>query len=194
MSSDTKRIETRLDMGPCCVCGRPAFAIYGGGAVRLSDGSPVCGDCVRRLRFMYPVSQRAEKKQLKRIDSLAMLDSEGFKAALEASAEKLEDLRESFGGRLCVMRVDSFAAEKQGLFMAPRNAFTGCVLYGKLNIGDRVWLCAAGGAPSGAIAELTICDISAPLLGGSMGEAGYPVTIYAEGRGISAQPGDLIVK
>ena len=189
---EAKRIINRLDLGGCAVCGRPAYAIYGGGAVLLKDGSPVCGDCCRRVRFLYPVSYEKRGGNIARTDGMVELDLQELLAVMEAAPEKLEDMREAYGYHRAVMCVDSFGLEKRGLFKAPRCAFTGRVLYGKFNIGDKVHLtegpCAAPGP------EIEISGLSAPFLGGSAGEAGYSVTVYAEGTGTSAKKGALLVK
>jgi hypothetical protein len=188
--SVNKREEFRQDTGPCALCGRIAYNVYGGGAMKLKDGSNLCGSCVRRVRFLYPVQKPQLKKgMIVRDDPLSGLTAEEVRAAAEQAGEKLEALRERYSFHNAVFRVDAFSAEKQGLFKAPKNAFSGYVLYGRFNLGERVRL-----IHGNAATEITLEDIGDLYPPGRPGEAGYASVLYAVQKGLDAQPGDLIVK
>lgn len=188
--SVNKKVEFRQDMGLCAVCGRIAYNVYGGGAIKLKDGSIVCGSCVRRVRFLYPVPKPQLKRgMIVRDDPLSGLMADELCAAMEQAGGKLESLREQYAFHNAVFRVDSSSAEKQGLFKAPRNAFSGYVLYGRFNLGETVRLIHGNEAT-----EITIEDISDLYATGHPGEAGYVSVLYTAQRGLYAQQGDLIVK
>lgn len=185
-----KREVFRQDMGPCTVCRRLAYTDYGGGAVKLKDGAPLCGDCVRRIRFLYPKPRPQMKKGMwLRNDPLSDLTAEEVRAAAAGAPEKLEDLREQYSFRGAVFRVDSLSVEKQGLFKAPKNTFSGSVLYGRFNLGERVEL-----LDGDAVTDLVLEDVVNPNGDGSPGEAGYETQLSVEGKGLQARPGCLIVK
>lgn len=188
--SVNKKEEFRQGMGLCAICGRIAYAVYDGGAIKLKDGSNLCGSCVRRVRFLYPV----QKPQFKNgiiipCDPLSDLTADEVRAALEHAGEKLEALREQYAFHNAVFRVDSFSSEKQGLFKAPRNAFSGYVLYGRFNLGETVRL-----IHGKEVTEITLADIEGLYPPGRPGEAGYASVLYAVQKGLNVLPGDLIVK
>ena len=81
--SDKRERVRRMDMGPCALCSRPARSVYGGGAVRLADGGCLCGDCVRRLRFLYPLSPSC--------DPLTRLDAGDARSAMNGALDRLEE-------------------------------------------------------------------------------------------------------
>jgi len=182
--------EFRQDMGSCAICGRIAYNVYGGGAMKLKDGSNLCGCCVRRVRFLYPVQKPQFKKGMfVRDDPLSSLTASEVRAAMEQAWEKLEALREQYAFHNAVFRVDSFSAEKQGLFKAPKNSFSGYVLYGKFNLSETVKL-----MHGNEVTEITLDDIDDLYPPGRPGEAGYASVLYAVQKGLHALPGDLIVK
>ena len=182
--------EYRQDMGLCAICERIAHNVYGGGAMKLKDGSNLCGSCVRRVRFLYPVQKPQLKKgMIIRCDPLSELTAGEVRAAMEQAGEKLEALREQYAFHNAVFRVDSFSVEKQGLFKAPKNAFSGYVLYGRFNLGETVKL-----IHGNDVTEIKLEDIGDLYPPGRPGEAGYASLLYAVQKGIIAQPGDLIVK
>lgn len=188
---DPDRIEKRWDMGPCCVCGRLAVNVYGGGAVRLKNGSPICGNCVRKLRPLYPlVSERMKTGEAKHHDPLGALLPEEAKTAAAQAIDGLEALRARYAPYHAVFRIDAFRVEKQGLFKPPRSCFTGFGLYGRFDPGDRVKL-----LHDGAVTEMTIEELQSPFpLQGEVGEAGYQLILTALQKNIEARSGDLIVK
>ena len=158
-------------------------------AVTLSDGAPLCGTCVRRLRVCYPVTQEVRRGKLVRNDSLAALTTDEVREADEKRAERLEELRVQHGYHNAVFRVVKCSVEKQGLFKAPKVMLTGFVLYGKFDLGERVKLLHGGSGQ-----ELVLEDVAPNLLGGRDGEAGYETTLSASGKGVVAAAGDWIVK
>ena len=182
--------EFRQDMGLCAICGRIAHNVYGGGAMKLKDGSNLCGSCVRRVRFLYPVQKPQLKKGMfVRCDPLSDMTADEVLAAMEQAGEKLEALREQYAFHNAVFRVDSFSVEKAGLFKAPKNVFSGYVLYGRFNLGETVKL-----IHGNDVTEIKLEDIGDLYPPGRPGEAGYASLLYAVQKGLIAQPGDLIVK
>ena len=184
-----KKQRKGMDWGPCAICGRLACAASGGGAVRMKNGEPLCGACVRRIRFLYPMTRERKKGMVSPVDPLTELTTEEVRTVIAQAADRLEDLREQYAPHHAVFRIDSWSEEKQGVFKPPKNHFYGYVLYGRFNNGEQVRLLCGSGAE-----ELTLCEVQGDFFGGGDGEAGYPCALCAEGKGIGARPGDLIVK
>ncbi len=173
------------DKDVCVVCGRAAHSACDHSTVRLKDGAYLCGNCIRRIRFLYPMSSEWDNRE----DPLGKLTSgEAIAAAVQAS-EKLEDRRRQYSSHSAVFRIDSFSTESQGLFRAPQNVFAGCVLYGTFRVGERVKL-----LHGDAAVELILDDIKDACIGGLPGEAGTFSSLYASRKGLTVRSGDLIVK
>ena len=188
--SETRRTYRRLDMGRCALCGRLAYGVYDGGALVLKDKKPLCGNCVRRFRFLFPVSlEYAGTGEARRKDGLAELRAEDILRLSEQVNEKLEDLRAQYAPWNAVFRIDTFRTEKQGLLKPARTAATGYVVLGKFNPGDRVTL-----LQGERRTELRIDEIAMNLAGGQAGEAGYVAAMYLSQKGLTLRAGDLLCK
>lgn len=187
--SDVINATERMDLGPCVICGRSAYSVYEGNAIRLKDNSPLCDHCVRRLRFLYPVSQEFSHGEVRRIDPLADLTAEEVIHVIGEAGEKLEDLREQYAPWNAVFRIDSCSTEKQGLFKSPKIFVTGYVLFGKFNLGDSVTL-----LQDGREIEITIQELDSNVAGGEPGAAGYENTLHVAQKGLVFRSGSLLVK
>ena len=180
-------------MGQCVICGRAAYANYNGNGILLKDKKPLCGSCVRQLRFLYPVKQEyTSKGDSVRMDELAKLSSGEVADVIKGRWEKLENLREQYSPWNAVFRTDSFQTEKQGIFgffKPNKNTVRGYVMFGKFNPGDEIVLLHGQRA-----AKARIDDIALNTLGGYSGEAGYETELYILQKGMELQPGDLIAK
>ena len=205
--------------GSCVLCGRDALGKYGGsgkrtgiegpGAHSLKDGSWICGSCVRLLRVIYPLQCSFDegKHELVRQDPLRTLDAEDALAAKGQVVSFREDLREKYGFRLAVFRADAMAESKGGLLQAPIVTIFGQVLYGTFFMQDEVTILSGGKETKAAIAAIDDYTLRIPMTAGSLkewvrgcdpathiAETGYPCRLVIQAKGISLQPGDLIVK
>ena len=180
----------RYDRGPCVLCGRLAYSVYGGGAASLKD-APVCGACVRKLRTFYPMEmERMKDGQPKGTDPLESLTVDEARQVLEEFPERIEELRAQYAPYHAVFQIRAFHTEKQGLLKPPMNYFDGACVLGRFNWGETVKL-----LHGGSTITLTLEEIGDPFpLLGKAGQAGYQATLKAAGKGISAESGDLIVK
>ena len=100
----------------CCNCGR-TLAEKEYGAVRLKDGSYMCGSCVRRLRVMYPLQYTFDEKKREVVtkDPLRELTADEALAANGQVVTYREDLREQYGFHNAVFVVDAIAESREGL-------------------------------------------------------------------------------
>ena len=179
----------RMDLGPCAVCGRPAFTVYGGGTVVLADQAPLCGNCVRRIRFLYPVSQRMQRDMWITDDALVKLNTEEVREVMKTAPDRLENLRDANDGCDAVFRVDQVQTEKTGLFRIPVLRLKGYPLYGRFNMGEDAVLIHEGTAY-----PVHLDDVAGGSLLSRAGEAGYECTLKIPAKGIPASPGDTVVK
>ena len=186
MMVDTQSV--RIDLGPCIVCGRPAFTVYSGGAIVLKDQVPLCGSCVRRIRFLYPVSQYMQRGMWVTEDPLKDLDTEAVLQAVRDAPERLEDLREEYGCD-AVFRIEDVRKESGGLFKAPLLRLRGYPLFGRFNMGEDVSL-----VHEGTVYPVHLDDVSGGALLTRTGEAGYECVLKCSAKGIQASPGDLVTK
>ena len=212
MASEMKDVS----LGSCPVCGRAALNKYSGGklsgfegpsSLTLKDGTHLCGSCVRRLRVMYPLNCHFNeaKRELETADPLRELTSE---EALEANGQIVsyrESLRESYGFHNAVFVVDAMAESKEGLLQAPLVSFFGQVLYGSFFMLEEVTILSGGKETKAQVVAIDEYKFRIPLSGLKdwmrntdpgvhVGENGYPCRLVVQAKGISAQPGDLIVK
>ena len=176
--SDKRERVRRMDMGPCALCSRPARSVYGGGAVRLADGGCLCGDCVRRLRFLYPLSPSC--------DPLTRLDAGDARSAMNGALDRLEDLRHRYGDRGAVFRIDAVTRERRSPFRQTLWHLHGIGLYGRMEG-------VATLARTGARIRILSARVD-PGLYGQGGEPGVPMTLDAAEKDLDAVPGDLLVK
>ena len=205
-----------VSLGSCPVCGRAALTEYSGGqlsgyegpnALRLKDGVCLCGSCVRRLRVMYPLNCRFDeaKRELATSDPLRELTAEEAVEAAGQVAGYRESLRESCGFHNAVFLVDAVAESKEGLLQAPLVSFFGQVLYGSFFMLEEVTILSGGKETKAQVVAIDEYKFRIPLSGlkdwmrnrdpgTHVGENGYPYRLVVQGKGISVQPGDLIVK
>ena len=209
--------EKEQGLGNCPICGRVALGHYGGTgqltmiegpeALRLRDGAALCSSCVRALRVMYPLqcSFDETKRELMRSDPLAKLSAE---EALEARGQLTafrESLREEYGFRSAVFRVDAAAESKEGLLQSPLVTFFGQVVYGSFWMNDDVTILSGGRETKATLVAIDEYRFRIPFSrlkdwlrrtdpAGKVGENGYPCQLVIQAKGITAQPGDLIVK
>ena len=195
MSEVKTKIEY-LDKGTCEVCGRKALVVRKLGAKDLKDGSVICGDCARKIRFMYPVMYKMNKQnKLEAKDPIKELNLDEAKEAIGNAMQKLEDMRESNGFDNAVFRVDEVNIKKGGLFSKPIATITGYVIYGRFDKAEYCKIIHDGVEQETRIAELgDDYRFSTPVTTIYPGEAGYPCLITIVQKGLNIKPGDLIVK
>ena len=209
--------EIEQNQGYCPICGKAALTKYGSTglltmirgpeALRLRDGSHLCGSCVRKLRVMYPLqgSFDEETREYVTYDPLLELDmNQALEANGQVSAYR-ESLRENYGFRSAVFVVDAAAESREGLFRAPLTTFFGQVLYGSFWMLDDVTILSGGKETKASIAAIDDYRFRIPRSdlkewmrridpADKVGENGYPCSLVVQGKGIAVQPGDLIVK
>ena len=209
--------EKEQGLGNCPICGRVALRHYGGtgqltmiegpDALRPSDGAHLCSSCVRALRVMYPLecSFDEKKRELMRRDPLGALSTEEALEARKQLTAFRESLREEYGFRGAVFKVDAMAESKEGLLQAPLVTFFGQVVYGTFWMNDDVTILSGGRETKATLVAIDEYRFRIPFSGlkewmrrtdpaGKVGENGYPCELVIQAKGISVQPGDLIVK
>ena len=208
-----------VGLGNCLICGREALRAREGGeltmiegpnALRLKDGSSLCGSCVRKLRVMYPVQCQFDeaKRTVVKKDPFSELSKE---EALQANAEVVsfrESLREQYGFRNAVFVVDAMAETKGGFLQPPLVTVFGQVLYGSFFMQDEVTILSGGNEMKASVVLVDSYEHRIPIdavslkdlirrtadPGRIVGENGYPCKLLIQEKGISVKHGDLIVK
>ena len=209
--------EKEQGFGNCAICGRSALTHYGGSgqltmiegpdALHLRGGAALCGSCVRALRVMYPLqcSFDETKRELMRRDPLAELSAEEALEARKQLTDFRESLRKEYGFRSAVFRIDAMAESREGLLHAPLVTFFGQVVYGTFWMYDEVTILSGGRETKATLVAIDEYKFRIPMSGlkdwlrrinpaNQVGENGYPCELVIQGKGISVQPGDLIVK
>ena len=205
-------------MGSCLLCGREALLRHGKGglltgidvpdAIKLKDGSCLCGSCVLKLRVMYPLQYGFDEAAQKIITKDPLMELNGDEA-IDADNNVVsyrEDLRQQFGFYDAVFKADFMEETQGGFLQAPVVTVFGQVIYGSFYYQDEVTI-HSGGQESKASLE-AICKyndklpVSAKALkdwtdvdpATQTAENGYPCKLVIQAKGIKINPGDLIVK
>ncbi|MBR7069490.1 MAG: hypothetical protein IKI30_03460 [Oxalobacter sp.] len=182
----------RLDIGFCSLCGRAAF--WSENAKKLQDDAIICGECVRKLRVMYPFP--LDPKDIKH-DPLKNLTTGQARDAMGKVTEFIEDFRERYGYRNAVFIVNKIEKEGGGLFKSPLYCLYGRVLYGGFSINEDVTV-----KHGQSLYQCRLKDVylDVPLTDGyalrekDHAEGGYPAILQIQERNLDIQVRDLIVK
>ena len=185
--------KNTIERGFCRLCGRALLPPEGFGA--LKDGSGVCAACLRKLRPMYPLALSWDKKGNEvRQDPVRELDAAQAAESLKNAAAFIEELRAKYGGHNAVFAVESVTVEKGGFMKPSTYCAVGRVIYGCFEPEDKIRLLHGGGS-----AETVVAGVRKRTSYGAgstidQGLGGQPCALEFTGKGLSCEPGDLIVR
>lgn len=179
-----------IEKGFCSLCGRALLMPEGDGILQLKDGARICSHCKRKLRVRYPLSM--EKTTI--TDPMKEITIEKAREDLETITEFIEDLRDEYDGCNAILKIISVDKEKGGIFKPSTYHVTGQVIYGNFDPEDSVIL-----MHQDAKTELTISDTRRVTMIGNTStmkraEAGNICTLSFEGKNVTMEAGDLIVR
>ena len=177
-------------------------------AIQLQDGSCLCGSCVLKLHVMYPLQYSFDEAGQKIItkDPLVELTGEEAIDADNNVVSYREDLRAQCGFYDAVFKADSMEEIKGGFLQAPVVTVFGQVLYGSFYYQDEITIHSAGQETKASLEAICKYNDKLPVSAKELkdwtnidpstqtAENGYPCKLVLQAKGISINPGDLIVK
>ncbi len=184
------------DLGPCAVCGRAVFPWNIN--AKLKGGEQICGDCVSKIRLMYPAEYKVPKGKRKKVlaDPVAELTIEQVREAMERSIEYVESLRLKYGAN-AVYEVEDISMEPHGWFRPPFIYAKGRCVFGYFDIEDDVYVVHRGMRTKAKLKGIKRVDSKEKGYENReyRGEGGFPYECFTvTGKDVMVFPGDIIIK
>ena len=162
------------------------------GNAKLKDGT-ICGRCARQVRVMYPAEY--ERLELKK-DPLKKCTVAQIKEKMTEVVPYIEDLRAQYGYN-AVLTVESVEIGKKKLFQEAKIYAHGPVKIGCFDQTDEVTI-----IHGSTETKATILEINQGRPYTEIGyfdwcyraDAGFPVSLIFQQKGLKIEPGDIIVK